>query len=478
MNNREQYFARIEPLLGQGLSQHTLDLQGVRACARAAEMLAGCRLQRFRCKSKIWLQKQLKWKNGFRPARVLGPGPADARLVGMWIPANEPAALDFHFEQGLPCVTLRIPKNDRFALAQLNTQAARWILDGLLKQSWPTEGRSFFGQRAWPYSQTKTPGPICPPTPTVAGQKHIMVIGLGSLGSEAIRLLRRKDLRWTLVDPAEVSLHNPIRQWYGTEEIGQSKVACLARRLRSTRVRSVPEKLEDDGIKLRALIKADRPDLVLLSAGTAEHANLADVLWEESLPHISVLAYPRARFFEITAVVPKENTPCLDCYRGRLYSGPQASLPIDEELSSFLYERVAPEDRERIGRELVAEPATPIDTNRIAEVAARIAAELLSAPLKRSFWMQRLLNQNTTCLLGGNTIEQKENGNYAYGLSQAGQVIRLGLEDIAGYEEVTRCNTCGRSLQIHHHIETPPSAESIFDPEQLTQALLGSDTGT
>ena len=134
--------------------------------------------------------------------------------------------------------------------------------------------------------------------------------------------------------------------------------------------------------------------------------------------------------------------------------------------------RVPPEDRERIGRELVAEPASPIDTNHIAEVAARIAAELLSPPSKRSFWIQRMLTQNTTCLLGGNTIEQKEDGSYAYGLTQPGQVIRLGLEDIASREEITHCDTCGRKLVTMHRLESPPDAEELCAPEQIAQALM------
>ena len=85
MNLRAEYFARIEPLLGKGLSEKTVEARGVRACARAVEMLAGCRLGSLRAEPQAWLRRHLRWKHGFRPTRILGPGKADASLQGEWI---------------------------------------------------------------------------------------------------------------------------------------------------------------------------------------------------------------------------------------------------------------------------------------------------------------------------------------------------------------------------------------------------------
>jgi len=291
------------------------------------------------------------------------------------------------------------------------------------------------------------------------------VIGLGSLGSELLRLFAGRAGRYTLVDPGVVSAYNPVRQWYGTAEIGRPKVACLAERLAPAPVRAVQLALGDDSrAALISLLEADRPDLVVLASGTADHGPLAEVLWSRGVPHLAACAYPRARFFEIAVVLPEQDTPCLDCFRGHLDSGPEPEAPLTDELAHFLYERIDPADRDRAWRELVAEPATQIETIRPAEVAGLCAAEMLDPQDQRRPWFRRLVAQGTTCLLGASLPERRD-GAWAYGLSYPGQVVRLGL---IGAEDRYRCPTCGRELSIDTRIDLPAAAGAEVD-----RGLLG-----
>jgi len=48
-----------------------------------------------------------------------------------------------------------------------------------------------------------------------------MVVGCGSIGSELVRRLASSGCRFSLVDPGTVSVFNPHRQWFGTDDIGK-----------------------------------------------------------------------------------------------------------------------------------------------------------------------------------------------------------------------------------------------------------------
>jgi hypothetical protein len=219
----------------------------------------------------------------------------------------------------------------------------------------------------------------------------------------------------------------------------------------------------DSTRELAELLEEDRPDLALLTTGTHDHAPLAELLWEKGVACLSACAYPQARFFEVNVALPAEGTPCLCCFRGRLYRGLESAPPIDDELASFLYRDISAAERERAYVDLVAEPATRIETSRIADVLAQCSLEALADGPRRSAWFRRMLDEGTTCLLGSNTLEQRANGETAYGMSYAGQVVRLGLEDVAGVEEEQCCGVCGRRLRVGVHVELPAAADGEID---------------
>ena len=143
--------------------------------------------------------------------------------------------------------------------------------------------------------------------------------------------------------------------------------------------------------------------------------------------------------------------------------GPPPPLPrLSDELAHFLYRELDDEQRARAYADLVAEPASAIETSRIADVAAQCLVELLRPPPQRALWMQRMIREGTTCLLGGNVAEPGEAGP-AYGIDFAGQVVRLGLADVVGGAARRCCEACGRQLAVRHRVPLPTAVAGDED---------------
>jgi hypothetical protein len=402
------YFARVRPLLGDGLSKRVLAFRGdAEVGALVVELLASCMLEHVVGGEAFAAQHA--WKRPSVPLRT-SPAPADATLVA---------------RRGAPSITcagttitMTADPADLLAHVDVSYHVARMLRDA-----------------------QRTPPPRQPFDPRgVRGHLgHVLVIGCGSLGSEAVRMLPAT--RFTLVDAATVSPFNLARQWFGAEDVGRAKVDALAERVIARPLRMQLEAA--DLPALEALLRDDPPDVAVLATGTHHHAMLGALLWRLGIPHVAACCYPRARYFEVSVVSPREQTPCLHCFRGHLYSGP--AEPVPDEVAAFLYEPVADAVRTR-RYDLVAEPASQIETLRAAHVLARCALEIASP--ERSPWFARLVAESTTCLLGGNAAG-------AYGITSPGQVLRLGLEDIAGTTATIRCAVCAREMTVAFETELP-----------------------
>ncbi len=70
--------------------------------------------------------------------------------------------------------------------------------------------------------------------------------------------------------------------------------------------------------------------------------------------------------------------------------------------------------------------------------------------------------EGTTCLLGGTVAEERDD-EPAYGIAYPGQVLRLGLTDIAGVEAQRICPACGRKLEVAHRVELPEARDYELD---------------
>jgi hypothetical protein len=493
MDARSDYFARVIPLLGEGLAGKVVAASELSLTGRVLELLASCMLDavvlRGEPAAPAWplpftclgpargrsdlelLQRHLRWKNEWSAVSWRREGEPDLALGARLVPPGRPPGVVW--DPAARSVTMHLARGDLWSYQNITYHVARQARDLLLgRQPWP-DGEIYLGNRLWPYARTEVA--VSPPQPVAAarGRAHVMVIGCGSVGSEVVRLLCGRGRRWTLVDGGTVSVFNPNRQWFGTGEIGEPKVEALARRLEAParRVRKNLGHAPGHAELLAELLETDPPRLAVLAAGTADHGPLARELWRRGIPHVAACAYPQARYFEVTVVLPQEGTPCLHCFRGHLFKGIESAPPMQDDLAAFLYQELSEEQRRRAYVDLVAEPATRIETGRVAEIAARCVAEALAPAARRGLWFRRMLATGTTCLLGGNVVERlgDDDGTTAYGLTFPGQVVRLGLEDVAGAGSERVCDLCGRRMEVVHRHELPAPA----DDAELDRALLG-----
>ncbi len=417
MTVADDYFARVRPLLGRGLGDHVVAVEETALASIAIELLASCMLEHVVAPDPTPIARHAAWKQ--LPLRTT-PAPADATIRAR----RGPPAIAWGDRE----VTMTVDPADPLAWFDVSYHVARGVRDALL------------GRTAWP---TRTPAQPFDPRGIAVDLRgrHVMVIGCGSLGSEAVRMLATSGARFTLVDDARVTVFNLARQWYGAADVGRRKVDALCDRVAA---RAWPIRLDVDALPAFATaLVADPPDLVVLATGTHHHAMLAEHLWRAGIPHVAACCYPQARYFEVGIVSPRERTPCLHCFRGHLYRGPADTPPVADEIAAFLYRDDASHARYA---DLVAEPASQIETLRAAHVLARCVVELL-AP-RRTPWFARVLAEATTCLLGGNVAG-------ACGITEPGQVLRLGTGDIVGAADVVRCDVCGRTMEVALRDELP-----------------------
>ncbi|MFH1807927.1 MAG: ThiF family adenylyltransferase [Pseudomonadota bacterium] len=491
MPQHDDYFARVRPLLGEGLARMCIDVDDLSLCSKTIALLGSCMLgsvhvrdtqevarwplvERARSPSPgaalpraiDVLKTALEWNNPQHAVHLDGDPASSIHLRGQRTAAGGTCAV--HWDPEARRYTLLVPEKDTWSWHLASYLSALDLRDHLLKRRILPPGTRHLGHPSWPFAQSSAPVPSWwgPQLRTQTG--HVMVVGLGSVGSEVLRTLSGAPLRFTLVDDGHVSAFNLVRQWFGAEEIGEHKVEALASRVGRDRCHAVPLALgQGNRVQLHQLLDEDRPDLVVLSTGTHDHSALAAELWRAKIPHVVACAYPQARFFELNLVDPVAGTPCLHCFRGRLFAGPASAPVVADELSRFLYRSVDDAERDRLYTDLVAEPASRIETSRIADLAALAAAELLLPRQLRSPWVERCFDEDTTCLLGGNTVATVDSGEVAYGISTPGQVIRLGLDDVVGSAEIQHCEVCGRTLETAHRLHWDEAAPGCVDEALL-----------
>jgi hypothetical protein len=471
MDAGEEFFARVRPLLGKGLEGKHVRVEHPSLAAPLLEMLHACLLDGISVANEDeappwphlvdggW-SEHLAGKNPWKPL-VVPSTEADATLQ---VRLGTTARVEMHAASHT--LELTIPRGDMFTAMDVLTHAA-WMLKDVLtgKAAWNDQAFSL-GDARWPFAVAAPADNV--EAPALRKGLHVMVVGCGSLGSEAVRLLQPQVAKWTLVDAGKVTVFNLNRQWFSSTDLGRSKVESLRARL-SVPVHACASALEN-AADMEALLDEQRPDVVLLATGTHHHAALAEVLWKRGIPHVAVCCYPQARFFEVVVVDPSRGTPCFDCLRGHLFRGAPAPAPMTDEVAGFVYS--SPDDATRAARfvDLVAEPATRMDTFRAANVAARAVTAL--AAVETPLWMARAVEEGTTCLLGCNTPVTTEDGGWAYGISQRGQVLRLGLPDLAGTTERETCGCCGRDVRMVH-VEEVVTAPVPEQDEAMMNAMGG-----
>ncbi|MBK7994945.1 MAG: hypothetical protein IPK14_16635 [Blastocatellia bacterium] len=95
--------------------------------------------------------------------------------------------------------------------------------------------------------------------------------------------------------------------------------------------------------------------------------------------------------------------------------------------------------------DLMAEPATRVETSRASDLATHLAWGLLN--LAETSWLERALATDMTFFLGGNTSE-KQKEQWVYDIKIPGEVKIFGLTDITGRGNYIECWDCGRKLDV------------------------------
>lgn len=307
--------------------------------------------------------------------------------------------------------------------------------------------------------------------------KTVLIVGLGSLGSIAADHFRALGCNIIGIDGKDVSIHNPVRQIYSTGDIGKDKAFALARTLaqadgyggnsateqyisdvgpnsKSFCVEIVNANGKFIGLKMDIpdsrsgaesfgrIIEKYSPNLVVLATAHPAEYRMAEICRQKDIPHIIGRCYNRARWFEIT-VVDGNKGPCFGCLQGHLYKGVPATL-TEEQLTR--YDMAGDE-----ANVVQAEPATRIDTARCADIIARFGLQSLQLYAGRAPWFLRMLNEERTCLIGGNYAEfHSETGEWSFGVSAPGGVALYGVINFIGSEteETKICLYCGKTHEV------------------------------
>lgn len=306
----------------------------------------------------------------------------------------------------------------------------------------------------------------------IAG-KTILIVGLGSLGSIAADHFRILGCTVIGIDGKEISIHNPVRQLYGTARIGQSKAFALAQMLgvssavtmydalgicptieTSSRIEVQRKGRKFIGIRadvfdsregsafFQGVLDEFAPDLVILATSHQAEYRMADLCREKNIPHIIGRCYNRARWFEITNVDGQKG-PCFGCLQGHLYKGVQPSL-TEEQLARY---DISADDENA----LQAEPATRVDTARCADSLSRFALQFLQEKNSRAAWFSRMLEEERTCMIGGNCAEYNaEMSDWSFGVLTPGGTALYGVINFIGseQEEIKTCIYCGKSHEV------------------------------
>lgn len=555
MSEREEYYARVEKIVGTHLNQRQIAVYNTPFVSKAIELLASCGALSFEFRNstkvsetqaKIWgmgqgesfefaLTRHLadhnefedRWQFGFNvrrdsplshPAIVIGGGDFESAILACAeaFNKNAPAVIGMLLQGGTSFVSVINSWKEFWTLfdleftiydniearyfdwIDLNNQVAniakavllkgteweRKDITGLLDKgkttvflhhpSWPWIARYFNIQddadREWFQSAVQNAKPE--PTRTNFSGKTVMIVGIGSLGSIVADHFRILWANIVGIDGAKVSLYNPVRQLYSTSDIGLFKAQALPEILAlSTRGcnfeesegektlllkvytnqffagidGAIPDTLEG-GKAFEGLLDEFRPDLVILTTAHPAEFRMAHILRKRDIPHIVGRCYPRARWHEITCIDGK-NGPCFGCLQGHLYKGAPPTL-TEEELAR--YEMENPDDPQI----LAAEPATRVDTSRAADTVVRLGAQLMSEGSERASWFRRIMEEERTCIIGGNHAEySEEDEDWTFGVTSPGGAALYGVLNFIGSstEETKQCLYCGRVHEVLIH---------------------------
>lgn len=194
--------------------------------------------------------------------------------------------------------------------------------------------------------------------------KHVLVAGLGSVGSQLLNDLARVGVeKFTLLDPELVDGPNVTRSWYNAGDVGLAKVAVSKDKVLAINPRATVDTIfgaVQDVQNLEELCA--NADLIVAAADEPiAQAMLNHAAYWMRTNLISPAIYKQANAGEIVVSAPSAGTACLSCATGGAMGENR------------------PEKDYATGR-LVGELALGPSIHLICEVASIIAIGLLSTP--------------------------------------------------------------------------------------------------
>jgi len=308
-----------------------------------------------------------------------------------------------------------------------------------------------------PVSQRFNQGshPYLPPLSLLEGGS-LLVMGLGTASlfcAEAGILFSRM----VFVDCKDVSIFNPVRQIYGTAQVGREKADAMVDILCGRLDPAGQWASQEDGavsyrctdhlalgsasIRLSAqdpssvalfgdLLDRVRPTMAVVGMGRSQDDNFIATaeLRRRGIRHITPTAFPAVTHYK-HILTDGPDGPCYDCLQGHLPLDGGAGPTLSREEQEMFYGGT--------------QPATLAETYPSAHSLLRLARDLALPRAARPVYLLRELAAERNCFVGANRVERRD-GQWLYGMDRPFSMVTYGVSEMIGSESRRRCS-CGRS---------------------------------
>jgi molybdopterin/thiamine biosynthesis adenylyltransferase len=282
---------------------------------------------------------------------------------------------------------------------------------------------------------------------------HVLLVGAGSVGSNAAEMLVRSGVRrLTVVDFDKVEPANMSRTVYSGADPGRLKVEALSDRLTSI-APDVELTLVDSPLQELTDAHFDGVDLAFLASDDmAGEAWLNHALYLRAIPFVSVKLFAGAQGAELAYVVPAQNTACLRCMMGSLGSAERGDVD---------YGTGRVQGSPALGPDIVAATARGV----------KVALALTQPDGPLHDWVEQLRGRRLTYFLSSN-VAGWQYTEFAHPGSLPFDGIWLAAPGCPDCEICgeNRCSTTD-AVGVGEFTAEPPSGESVSNADG--QAITG-----
>lgn len=297
--------------------------------------------------------------------------------------------------------------------------------------------------------------PYLPPLSLLQGGR-LLVIGLGTASlfcAEAGMIFPHM----VFVDCKDVSIFNPVRQIYGTGQVGRPKPEALkdilCGRLDPTgqwesrrdgplsyrctgrlALGSADNRLRAQDPSSMALFKdmldRVRPTMAVVGMGRSRDDNFTATaeLRRRGIPHVTPTAFPAVTHYK-HILTDGQDGPCYDCLQGHLPLDGGAGPTLSTAEQEMFYGGT--------------QPATLAETYPSAHSLLRLVRDLSLPRAARPVYLLRELSAERNCFVGANRVERRD-GQWLYGMDHPFSMVTYGVGEMIGSASRRRCS-CGRS---------------------------------